>query len=118
MAGPYAGAHKESRFAPTIQPKSSRDVALRFRKNDLSAQAKSMAYAMCARSNCRRWVSGVSAGLGCQAEGQRFAVGSIGRHAVKARVWASSIVKAEVASDGGAGVAGAGGGPQGNPLRL
>jgi hypothetical protein len=31
-------------------------------------------------------ISGASAGLGCQAEGQRFAAGSIGRHAVKARV--------------------------------
>src|SRR6185369_11174207 len=57
-----------------------------------------------------RWI--ILPGLGCQAEGQRFAVSSIGRHAVKARVRASCIVKAEVTSDRRAGVADAVVGPQ------
>src|SRR5580765_194726 len=57
-----------------------------------------------------RWI--ILPGLGCQAEGQRFAVGSIGRHAVKARVRASFIIKTEVASDGSAGIADAFVGPQ------
>ena len=43
-------------------------------------------------------ISGASAGLGCQAEGQRGEVGLIGCRAVKARMWAPAVVEVEVAA--------------------
>src|SRR5262249_55060684 len=44
-------------------------------------------------------ISGASAGLGCQAEGQRGEVGLIGCGAVKARMWAPAVVEVEVTAD-------------------
>src|SRR6516164_4208104 len=44
-------------------------------------------------------ISGASAGLGCQAEGQRGEVGLIGCRAVKARMWAPAVVEVEVTAD-------------------
>src|SRR6516165_1074949 len=38
-------------------------------------------------------ISGASAGLGCQAEGQRGEVGLIGCRAVKARMWAPAVAQ-------------------------
>ena len=50
-------------------------------------------------------ISGASAGLGCQAEGQRGEVGLIGCRAVKARMRSAAVVEVQVAADRSAGLA-------------
>jgi hypothetical protein len=57
-------------------------------------------------------ISGSSAGLSCQAEGQRGEVGLIWRLVVKARMRPPSVVEVQVAAERSAGVADAVVGPQ------